>query len=60
MNDLIKRERTTCVTEASKIADIKTTLEQWPCAVAVLGICATYALVSWANRPVGEQKSEAA
>lgn len=31
MNDLIKREGTTCVTEATKNADIKITLEQWPC-----------------------------
>lgn len=60
MNDLIKREGTTCVTEAIKNAYIKITLEQWPCAVAVLGICATYAFVSWVNRPVEEQKSEAA
>lgn len=54
MNDLIKREGTTCVTEVIKNADIKITLEQWPCAVAVLGICATYAFVSWVNRPVEE------
>ena len=60
MNDLIKRVGSMCVAEAIKNADIKITLEQWPCAVAVLGICATYAFVSWVNRPVEEQKSEAA
>lgn len=60
MNDMIKREGTTCVAETVKNADIKITLEQWPCAVAVLGICATYAFVSWVNRPMEEQKSEAA
>ena len=60
MNDMIKREGTICVSEAVKNADIKITLEQWPCAVAILGICATYAFVSWVNRRIDEQKSEAA
>ena len=60
MNDLIKRESATCVTEALKNADIKITLEQQPCAVTVLGICATYAFVSWVNKTMEEQKNEAA
>ena len=35
-------------------------LARWPCAVAVLEICAIYAFASWVNRPVEEQNSEAA
>lgn len=35
-------------------------LARWPCTVAVLGICATYAFASCVNRPMEEQNSEAA
>lgn len=54
MNDMLKREGAAYAAETAKNADIKITLEQWPCAIAVLGICATYAFVSWVNRPVEE------
>lgn len=52
MNDIVKDQGMNYVSEAVKSADIKICLEQWPCAVTVLGLCATYAFVSWLNRPV--------
>ena len=60
MNDIVKNEETNFMAEAVKVADIKITLEQWPCAVAVLGVCVTYAFVSWINRPVHEVEDKAA
>ena len=60
MNDLVRKEETNIWSEAVKTADIKITLEQWPCAVAVLGICATYAFVYWINRPIYEVEDKVA
>ena len=60
MNNIIKNEGTNLVNEAVKNADIKITLEQWPCAVAVLGLCVTYAFVSWINRPINNTYANAA
>lgn len=54
MSDIIKKEGANLLSETVKTADIQITLEQWPCAVAVLGVCVTYAFVSWINRPVHE------
>jgi len=47
MNEMIKRDCTTAVTEAVKNANVNINLENWPCAVAVLGVCATVAFVEW-------------
>lgn len=55
MNDMIKREGAEYIADAIKTADIKISLEQWPCAVAVLGVCATCAFVAWINKPAEEQ-----
>lgn len=60
MNNIIKTEGSNYLSEVIKSADIKITIEQWPCAVAVLGICATYAFVSWVNRPAMQIDNEAA
>ena len=47
MNEMIKKDCTTAVTEAVKNANVNITLEDWTCAVTVLGICATLAFVEW-------------
>lgn len=47
MNEVMRNECCNAVTNAIESADIKITLEPWPCAVAILGVCATYAFVSW-------------
>ncbi len=51
MNDVLRNECCNVAAKAVESADIKITLEPWPCVVAVLGICATYAYVSWLNHP---------
>lgn len=50
MNEIIKNQCANLVKDATKSFQIK--LEQWPCTMAVLGICATWAFVSWINSPV--------
>lgn len=37
------------VSEVCKNADISVSLEGWPCAVAVLGICTMFVIVNWIN-----------
>ena len=59
MNNIIKTEGTACLSNIINSADIKITLEQWPCTVAVLGICATYAFITWANRPIMKTSNKA-
>lgn len=60
MNDVMKSEAITFWSDAAKSADIKITLEQWPCTIAVLGVCATYAFVSWINKSAHEVGDKAA
>ena len=43
----MRNECCNVVTEAVKSADIKITLEQWPCAVAIASVCITCAFVAW-------------
>lgn len=54
MNNSINEKGMDYISEAIKSIDIKITLEQWPCAVAILGGCATYAFVSWINKTSSE------
>lgn len=49
MNEIMRNECCQVASEAVRSADIKITLEQWPCAVAILGVCMTYAFVVWLN-----------
>lgn len=58
MNNIVKKEGINLLPEVLKSADTKFTLEQWPCTVAILGICATYAFVSWLNRPVHDVENK--
>lgn len=59
MNDMIKGEDSNIMREVIKSANIKITLEQWPCAVAILGIGATYAFVTWLENKSQEDKNAA-
>lgn len=36
--------------DLSKNVDVKISLSQWPCAVAILGICAAHMFSLWAKR----------
>lgn len=50
MKELMKENSRDITQDIVKSDNIKITLEQWPCTVAILGICATYAFVSWINQ----------
>ena len=58
MNEMIKKDCTTAVTEAVKNANVNITLEDWPCAVAVLGICETLAFVEWLQISLQEKTAQ--
>lgn len=48
MDEMIRKDCAAAVSEAVvKNANVNITLEDWPCAVAVLGICATVAFLAW-------------
>ncbi len=47
MNDIMKQNCFNLGTEALKNADIKFSLEGWPCTVSVLGICTTVSFITW-------------
>lgn len=49
MNNIITHEEIRCIAEALKGVDIKIRLEQWPCTVAILGVCATLVAMAWIN-----------
>lgn len=49
MKEVVKEEGNNIITELVKSADVKITLEQWPCTVAILGICMTCSFIAWIN-----------
>lgn len=51
MDEMIRKDCVTAVSEAVKNANVNITLEAWPCTVAVLGVCATVAFIAWLNSP---------
>ena len=56
MNEVMRNEGSGIITEVIKSADIKITLEQWPCTVAILGVCVTCAFIAWVNKPLRNVK----
>jgi hypothetical protein len=47
MNDIMKQNCFDLGGEALGNADIKLSLEGWPCTLAILGVCATTGFVAW-------------
>ncbi len=56
MDEMIRKDCVTAVSEAVKHANVNITLEAWPCTVAVLGVCATVAFIAWLNSPEEHEK----
>ena len=49
MNSIEEIRNHSIAAEVLKNADVKIRLEQWPCAVALLGVSAAWAFVNWVN-----------
>lgn len=39
-----------CVNQIAGRMDVSVRLEQWPCAVAIIGVCAAYVFLAWINQ----------
>ena len=47
MSEIIKKDCITTVSDVVRNSNVNIRLEEWPCAVAILGVCATIAFVEW-------------
>lgn len=58
MDEMIKENCATAIIEAVKNANVDISLKDWPCAVAVLGVCATVAFMEWLQVGLQEKTTQ--
>ncbi len=57
MNNITTNEYGNFITEVAKSSNINIGMQQWPAAVAVLGVCLAWVTVEWIHHLDKQQKA---